>query len=115
MNDIDLEEARATVVFGARCTWWDTLDQAGDLPLGDGACESCGKRHQFGIPPACTRGDRRARRCCPYCRGPIEIVKRPSRWWDGVEAFPVLQFARGRCYPTMEALEAAHATAGVEA
>lgn len=100
-----------TIVYGARCTWWDTIDQAGEKPV-DGACELCGRKHLFGIPLRCERGEHTPHRgvpCCPNCQGALLEVEDERQWNAGLDAHPIIKWARGKCYPTFADLELAYA------
>lgn len=79
------------VVYGARCSWWDSIDRA----------SSTGS----GLP------------CCPYCKGPLYEVESADAWWadvrryeadghghEGYEAF--VTWLRGRCYQNTESARA---------
>lgn len=82
------------VVYGARCTWWDSI----------GAVATVGRMK---LP------------CCPHCKGPL--FELPSRTeWDKMVAdyaaatldpgYPDLIFwARGKCFPNFDALREAYA------
>ena len=80
------------VVYGARCSWWETIDKAAT-------------RHS-GLP------------ACPHCLGPLFEVENLREWWDGAARYEddghpgyvdFLRWDRGKCYPTLEAALLAHA------
>lgn len=83
-DQLDIYEQR--IVYGARCTWWDTIQRAATTKTG-------------GLP------------CCPHCAGVLFEVESEVRWWE--EAYihekqghpgyvDFLTWMRGRCYPTFQ-------------
>lgn len=77
------------IAYGARCTWWDDIDQVAHL--------------ENGLP------------CCPNCHGVLFQQEEPG-WWNNVERHERdghpgyserIRWARGKCFPGMKALEAA--------
>jgi hypothetical protein len=87
MPDHDVPLQR--VVFGARCSWWDTIDKAATRPDVFGT----------GLP------------CCPHCRGVLLEVENEVQWWATAELYQAnghtgyvdfLRWIRGRCFPTMD-------------
>lgn len=92
--------ADTRIVYGARCTWWDSIDQAATTPAG--------------LP------------CCPHCSSPLFETDSEATWWSGVDAYErdghpgyrdVITWARGRCFPpdgrtAIDALTEAYANRG---
>lgn len=85
------------VVYGARCQWWDTIDKVSTTGTG--------------LP------------ICPNCGSPLFEVESLAEWWAGVDNYEgnghpgyraLIEFGRGRCFPNIEALEAAHAQEGTQ-
>ena len=86
------------IAYGARCTWWDSIDKVGTLvqPVGPND-----KRPMAGLP------------CCPRCRNMLFQVDNIGVWQDGVNAYAkktddpkyieFIAWMRGKCYPTMDA------------
>ena len=84
------------IVYGARCTWWDSIDRIGRTGPGpDG--------HRL---PA-----------CPHCGSVLFEVPTEVEWWDGVERAEregregyrgLIEWSRGKCYPNFDALVAAY-------
>ena len=69
------------VVYGATCTWWDTIDKVG--------------RTKSGLPG------------CPICAGVLFEMKDEDEWWRLVYQFEAdgypgysdrIQWARGKCF-----------------
>ena len=84
------------IVYGARCTWWDSIDNVGRTPPGPGG-------HRL---PA-----------CPHCGSVLFEVPTEEDWWEGVDRAEregrvgyrgLIEWSRGRCYPNFTALEAAY-------
>jgi len=78
------------IVYGARCTWWDSIEKVSHT---DG-----------GLP------------CCPHCKG-VLFQQEESGWWTNVEHHErdghpgyanMIRWARGSCFPGIKALEAAY-------
>lgn len=97
-----------TLVYGARCTWWDSIEKAGrrDAPV------SVGGRT---ISPA--RLGRPGLPCCPRC-GSVLFQQEDDKWWEdvrqheangnpGYEEF--VRWMRGRCFPSMKHAQEAKA------
>lgn len=76
----------ARIVYGARCTWWDSIDRVGKL--------------ESGIP------------CCPECRGVLMEVSDLDTWSANVEEYAreaddpgypaFMRWLRGRCFPDVD-------------
>lgn len=69
------------VVYGARCSWWDTEDKMSSTASG--------------LP------------CCPFCRGVLFEVQSETKWWAGVDAHTAkgdpeyrtfVEWLRGKCF-----------------
>lgn len=82
------------VVYGARCCWWDSISAAGSKPSG--------------LP------------CCPHCGGVLMETDSEATWWEGVDRAEaegrsgyraLIEWSRGRCFLSFEAMEAAYAEA----
>lgn len=82
--------ADSRIVYGARCSWWDSIDKVSTTPSG--------------LP------------CCPHCGGVLFEIESEAAWWAAARDFETrqqpgyvafLEWSRGRCYPTYdEALDA---------
>lgn len=87
--------------YGARCTWWDSMDKVGTLPTepmeltrGDGSKTTIGG---YPIP------------CCPICHGVLFQVASLEEWNQNVARFSLekrdpgyvafIDWLRGRCFP----------------
>jgi hypothetical protein len=84
-----------TIVYGARCVWWDSLGKVALLPSG--------------LP------------CCPHCRSVLFQTDGAS-WWASVDKHEqagnpgyrrMIEWSRGRCFRTLGEMEAAFAAAAV--
>lgn len=80
------------VVYGATCSWWDSIDKVGKTPTG--------------LP------------ACPHCGGVLYEIGSEREWWDGVrrhdaDAEPgyiaFIEWLRGRCFPGRNGLVRARA------
>ena len=78
-------------VYGANCVWWDTIDKTARTPSG--------------LP------------CCPHC-GSVLFQQPLDKWWADIDKYEAnghpgyrkfVEWWRGKCFPTMEALERAYA------
>lgn len=84
------------IVYGARCTWWDSIDKVATTGPG-----------RSGLP------------CCPRCGGVLMEVAGLSAWWAGATTYEeknpgyraFLEWARGRCYPNFGDASAAYRAA----
>lgn len=84
------------VVWGVRCTWWDSIAKVGTNPIG--------------LP------------CCPRC-GSV-LMERPDEegWWRDVDNYArtagdagyraLIEWMRGKCFPDMDAARSAYEAAG---
>lgn len=87
--------------YGARCTWWDTMDKVGSFPV---------------EPLTITRSDGSTWEtpghplpCCPICKGMLFQVESLEQWQLNVQAhastsgdkdYPgFVEWLRGRCFP----------------
>lgn len=90
-------KTNSLIVYGARCAWWDTIDNAGAIPR---------PGSPFGGLP-----------CCPHCRSPL-FQMTDSEWWSGVERYErekpwpgyrqMLEWQRGKCFPSIDHVKAAY-------
>lgn len=83
------------IVYGARCTWWDSIDKVATLDIGPTG----------GLP------------CCPHCRGVLMEVPTAAEWWAGADKYEanghpgyhaMIEWMRGRCFKNMDAATAAY-------
>lgn len=73
------------VVYGATCTWWDTIDCAGRTPP---------DAHGHSMP------------CCPHCGSVLYEGGSVEHWWRGIDDYDAKQpgyqyfmrWLRGRCF-----------------
>ena len=75
-----MADSDARIVYGAVCTWWDSIEKAAQL--------------RNGMP------------CCPYCSGPLfecpseedwnELIAKHNQVQPGYTAY--IAWARGRCF-----------------
>lgn len=74
------------IAYGARCTWWDSVTEAKQLPSG--------------VP------------CCPHCRGVLFEVPSEDLWWQQVDEYAAsttpgyrqfIEWVRGKCFNGQEA------------
>lgn len=84
------------IVYGAVCSWWDSIDKVASKPSG--------------LP------------CCPECGGPLFEVATPEDWWAGAWRYQAesepgyvlfLEWLRGRCFPGRDGLDRARAAYAV--
>jgi hypothetical protein len=85
------------VVYGATCSWWDTIDKAGST-VG-------------GLPG------------CPHCGGPLYEVPTEAEWWAGVykkvevddpDYGEFITWLRGRCHRGPDFFQSARAVFDME-
>jgi hypothetical protein len=78
------------IVYGAGCTWWDSIDKVG--------------KHPKGLP------------CCPHCNSMLFEMDGPDMWWSGVAAYEakgnpgyreMIEWMRGKCFPSIAAAKSA--------
>ena len=83
------------IPYGARCTWWDSIDKVGSRLTPSGS-----------IP------------CCPHCRNVLFEVESEEVWFAGADRYEaaghpgyraMLEWGRGKCFPDLEALKDAYA------
>lgn len=89
------------IPYGARCTWWDSIDKVGSLPT---------------PPMNLTRGDGSQTKieahslpCCPICKGVLFEFPTLEEWQKNVTAYAekvgdpeypeFISWLRGRCFP----------------
>lgn len=93
------------IVYGANCVWWDSIDKCATrkIPGSNGP----------GLP------------CCPHC-GSVLFQIEETTWFKNMDDYEngrqrdgdkhpgyvaMMKWARGKCFPTMSDLRAAHAAA----
>jgi hypothetical protein len=77
------------IVYGAGCSWWDSIDKIA--------------KTQSGLP------------CCPYCASVLYEVPSESLWWAAVDRrldgdpgyHKFIEWLRGKCFPGPAALHKA--------
>lgn len=86
------------IVYGARCSWWDSIDKVATTTGLPG-----------GLP------------VCPHCGSPLFEVGSETEWWAGVDQHEserepgyraFIEWLRGKCFPTLEAARAAYREEG---
>ena len=79
------QDCWARIVYGANCTWWDSISKASQLPNG--------------IP------------CCPFCKSVLFEFPTLAAFMEGAEKYEadghpgyreLLTWQRGKCFRTME-------------
>lgn len=74
------------IPFGARCTWWDSIDKIGVRFTPGG----------FKLP------------CCPHCGGMLYEMKDEAEWFASVDKYEaagnpgyrvLVEWLRGKCFP----------------
>lgn len=99
MNMIIGKRPDLRIVYGAQCTWWDSIDQVGHVP------NSGSKFNPNGLP------------CCPHCGRMLFEVDSIEQWQSGIDRYEgaghpgyaaMMAWARGKCFPNMAALESAY-------
>lgn len=79
------------VVYGAACSWWDTIDKAGQIRGG-------------GLPG------------CPFCGSPLFEIASETEWWDQIDAVEesgyreLIKWMRGKCFPDFTTARAEYKT-----
>lgn len=95
-----MEDTR--IVYGAQCTWWDSIDKVGTRPV-------------MGLRLA---GQTPTIPCCPRCKGTLYQLPNIESWQEQVDTFDatkqpgyraMMAWARGRCFPSYDFLCAAYA------
>ncbi|TAL28984.1 MAG: hypothetical protein EPN98_21315 [Phenylobacterium sp.] len=83
------------IVYGANCVWWDSIDKVAAKPTPSGR----------GLP------------CCPHCGSVLMEVPSIEHWNRNMDRYEadghpgyraMMEWSRGKCFPTMTALRAAH-------
>jgi hypothetical protein len=78
----------ARVVYGARCSWWDSISQIGKRQV-----------NGHSLP------------CCPKCGGVLFEIDSEVQWWANVDAHEakgnpgyrkMMEWMRGKCMPSFE-------------
>lgn len=79
------------IVYGARCSWWDSIDKIG--------------KTASGLP------------ACPHCRSVLFEMRDEQTWFAGVDAYEkagnpgyrkMIEWARGKCFPGYPAMKRAY-------
>lgn len=92
-NVIAMPRKDTRVVYGARCTWWDSISESRPIPGST-------------IPG------------CPHCHSPLFEVDSEGKWFQGVDAHEArgntgyratIEWARGKCFANMPAMAKAYA------
>jgi hypothetical protein len=83
------------IPYGARCTWWDSIDNVGRRETPSGA-----------IP------------CCPHCMNVLFEVESEKVWFESVDRHEangnpgyraMVEWSRGKCFRSYGDLKAAYA------
>ena len=87
------------IVYGARCTWWDSIDKIGHVG-----------NHVSNLP------------ACPHCRSVLFEMPSLAIWQKGVDAYAdtrsdpdyrdFVAWLRGKCFPNYAAAREAWEAAG---
>lgn len=83
------------IVYGARCSWWDSIDKVSTIETPSG----------HGLP------------CCPNCQSPLYEVPSEAEWFAGVNEHATkepgyrefIEWARGKCFPNFDVAKTAYA------
>ena len=76
------------IVYGVRCSWWDSISKAGTREVGG---------HRLPV--------------CPHCGSPLFESPDDKAWWRQVDAHEakghpgyraMLEWIRGKCFPSFE-------------
>ena len=76
------------IVYGARCSWWDSIDKVGLIPV----------PHSVGLP------------CCPHCQSPLFEIDNEAIWFASVDRYEanghpgyraMVEWGRGKCFPSI--------------
>lgn len=95
-NVTSLFRGDTRIVYGARCTWWDSIDKVMVMA---------------GLPR------------CPHCMGVLYEMENIAQWNAGSQRyganFPgyvqLIEWCRGKCFPDLDAaVEAYHAETGIK-
>lgn len=89
------KEADQRIVYGARCTWWDSIDKIGHK----------GSEGGHSLP------------CCPHCGSMLFEMPNEQRWWRSVDNMELerpgyrklVEWARGKCFPDFDTMKRAYA------
>lgn len=113
------EHKDTRIAYGARCLWWDSIDQVGKTPpFRRGSLQ----------PPATPGGPARyvnegtgplspGLPCCPHCKGLLLEVPDMDSWMSSVRKHDAngnpgyvvfVEWLRGRCFKTMLEAKAAY-------
>jgi hypothetical protein len=83
------------IVYGARCTWWDSIDKVGHYKTASG--------HSLPV--------------CPHCRSPLFEVTNIDEWMRGVDRHEVngnpgyqalTKWGRGKCFASFDDLRSSY-------
>lgn len=83
------------IAYGARCVWWDSIQNVGTITARNGAT----------LP------------CCPHCRGMLFEMPNEQEWFAGVDKYEgaghpgyraFAEWMRGKCFPDINAAKRAY-------
>ena len=86
MTALGLPDTR--VVYGSRCSWWDSIDKASATGSG--------------LP------------VCPFCKCPLFEMESEEEWWKNVDSHEkkshpgyrgMIEWGRGKCFPGYKTLQ----------
>lgn len=87
------------IVYGARCSWWDSIDKVGETAPRPGRISG----NPFSLP------------ACPFCLGVLFEVENEASWWAQVDEMEAngmpdyhafIEWLRGKCRPSLTAARA---------
>lgn len=93
MTDTTMTDTR--IVYGANCSWWDSIYKVGHREAGNGMT----------LP------------CCPHCSGVLFEMPGEEIWFAAVDRHEVagypgyramIEWARGKCFPNYEDMQKAY-------
>lgn len=87
------------IVYGARCSWWDSIEKASTTSAMACARGASGPTSSTISLP-----------CCPHCASPLFEVESEAEWWAGVEKHEresepsyraFIEWLRGKCFGSL--------------